>query len=269
MPEEVRQAFYSLMPGSQDTTISAATSADPGSMPDIHRAADNLGMFIGSGNTARGEPANWCCSDVRLTEDLFLTSWHCGAASGREDAAYWQAGTGDDTCASAIVDMSWDEDGIGREYGCRKVEYQDKALDVAVLRLGRLADGLPLSRPLHQPVMSTEPLRAGQALTVLHHPACKPKSLTRGCTVLDPNVASWVYGGESGTTTEFTHNCTTERGSSGGPVFSEGMALIGIHHLGEDRNQRPGNVAVSLSAILDGIGNDNPALLEEIVDVAQ
>ena len=56
------------------------------------------------------------------------------------------------------------------------------------------------------------------------------KSITRGCSVLNAQV--WTGPEEGDRKTEFAHNCTTETGSSGGPVYSNDGKIVGIHHLG-------------------------------------
>ena len=270
MPEEARHPFYSPMPNSIDEKLSSMSFSSPDERTAMHGLADSLGLFIGSGNTADGlSVANWCCSGIRLTDDLFMTNWHCGAASGMRDEAYWPQGTNGNACQMGIVDMSWDDDDLGREFSCEKVEYTSKALDVAVLRLGTLADGLELSRPLRQPIVSEDPIRSGDEVMILHHPACKPKSVTRGCTVLKAGIRSWTGTDADEPKTEFTHNCTTEAGSSGGPVFSSALKMIGIHHLGVDSTRdEPGNFAVGLSFILDEIKRGKPDIYGEITGQA-
>jgi hypothetical protein len=200
---------------------------------------------------------------VRLTTDLYMTNWHCGASSNMKDAAFWKAGTSSPTCQSAIVDMSWDVDNVAREYSCESVEFVSKELDVAVLRLGTLADGPELTRLAQTPLLAASAAATGQDVTILHHPECRAKSVTRGCSVLKTDVAQW--GSDGSPLTEFSHGCTTERGSSGAPVFSGGK-VIGLHHLGTDASRGPGNFAVSMPAILDAIKQDAPSLYSEITD---
>ena len=265
MPAEAKHPFYSPMAGSVDERLSAMTSGSADEKQAIYELADTLGLFIGSGNAPDGSLANWCCSGVRLTGDLFMTNWHCGATTGMAAAAFWPTTGSGNVCRAGIVDLSWDEDEIGREFACEKVEYVNKDLDVAILRLGKLADGLGLSRPLRLPVVSTNELSAGDEVKILHHPACKPKSVTRGCTVLKPGIRSWTGTDANAPLTDFTHNCTTEAGSSGGPVFSADNRLIGLHHLGADSARPdPGNFAVGMASILEKLRTDAAGLHREI-----
>lgn len=262
MPEQAKQTFYSPMQGSRDELISALNLTDDDEKSAMQDKAENLGMFIGSGPNKDGDRVNWCCSGVRLTGDLFMTNWHCGAAEGQSDSAYWNTSSAFNSCQASLVDLSWDQDLQGREYSCRNVEFQDKTLDVAILRLGKLADGPLLTRPLSPPVLSDRHVAAGDTIAVLHHPACEPKSVTRNCSVKDPSVPSWV---DSQVKTEFSHNCTTESGSSGGPIYAADGKLIGLHHLGVKEGQAdPANFAVGSEAILAAIKQKNAPLFAEI-----
>ncbi len=158
-----------------------------------------------------GKPVNWCCSGTRLTSDLFITNWHCGAAERMPDDSFWQG----DVCASTIIDMSWDGDNQGREFACRKVEFSDKNLDVAIIRLSSLADGPALSEPLVRPKLSWEHPSNGNSIAVLHHPACQAKSITRGCSILNSQVAVWT-GPRTGIQRPSSH--TTARPKRGAQV---------------------------------------------------
>ncbi|TAY82527.1 serine protease (plasmid) [Rhizobium leguminosarum] len=262
MPSQVASPFYSPMPGNTNELLAGLSFPNTNEKVAMQTLADDLGMLIGSGPGIDGKLANWCCSGTRLTSDLFMTNWHCGGADSTLAASFWQGGI----CHSAIVDMSWDSDDEGREYACQKVEFSSEDLDVAIIRLTPLADGPALSRPLLLPKLNEEPLTAGESVTVLHHPACVAKSVTRGCSVLNPNVATWTGPEDAASITEFTHNCTTENGSSGGPVFASDGRIIGLHHLGVGpMRMEPGNFAVNVAAILMEIKRTNDPLYKELM----
>lgn len=263
MPATARKAFYSVMPNSRVTPLGQLALPDTDRLRAVHDLADHLGLFIGSGPTPDGQrTANWCCSGVRLTGDLFLTNWHCGAAAGMPDGGYWTTGPKARACRSGIVDLSWDEDQVGREYGCQTVAFVDKPLDAAVLRLAPLADGPALTAPLRPLAFGgpDEPA-AGAELQVFHHPACEPKAVTRACTVAAATVPGWS---DRTRASEFSHLCTTERGSSGGPVFDAAGRLVGLHHQGVDPARGPGNFAVRMADLLAAIAAADPALHREI-----
>ncbi|SIT57233.1 exported hypothetical protein [Mesorhizobium prunaredense] len=267
MPKQAQRTFYSPMQGSRDELISSLDLPDDDERSTLQDKAENLGMLIASGPTEDGSKANWCCSGVRLNGDLFMTNWHCGAAKGLPDSAFWKTSGSFNSCQASLVDLSWDHDSQGREYACRSVEFENKKLDVAVLRLEALADGPLLARPLSLPVLSTDALQSGDQVMVLHHPACEPKSVTRNCGVKNPSLPSWIDDQQA---SEFSHNCTTENGSSGGPVYSADGSLVGLHHLGaKEGEEDKGNFAVRLAAILTAIEQEKPALHREITARAQ
>lgn len=259
MPEEIENTYYSWIEGSEDKLLSNIQISNQDERNALQMLADNLGMYIGTGKGPEGTMRNWCCSGTRLTRDLFMTNWHCGAIKGMPDEAYWNG----NSCSAAIVDMSWDGDEEGREYGCGAVEFQNKALDVAIIRLSELADGPALHRPIVLPQLSTEPAMDSQHVTVLHHPDCKAKSVTRGCTVIDSSIESWTAPADTLDKPEFAHGCTTASGSSGGPIFSSDAQLIGLHHLGKPE-LGDGNIAINISAILEMLKTANPELLDEL-----
>jgi V8-like Glu-specific endopeptidase len=77
-------------------------------------------------------------------------------------------------------------------------------------------------------------------------------------------------GWRNGKATEFTHDCDSERGSSGSPVFNDAGQLVGLHHLGFDIDPQTceqkdrENKAVRVDAILADIKAKNAALCSEI-----
>jgi hypothetical protein len=96
------------------------------------------------------------------------------------------------------------------------VEFMDKPLDFAVLRV----NGNP-SANYGVALMKDAPPVLGEEMFVIHHPDGVRKQLTRRlCRARD------VVDGR------VRHNCHTDRGSSGGPLFSDNDAiprLLGIH----------------------------------------
>jgi hypothetical protein len=260
MPTNAATPYYSAFAGSVIQSLAEKSFPNSDVRSEVMQASDNLGMFIGFGPSRQGTMASWCCSGVRLSDELFMTNWHCGASSlDMPQSLFW--GEEMNACNSGLIDLSWDGDSAGREYACVGVESANRELDVVVLRLGKLADGPDLTRVAMPVQFARTPPRPSTGLAVLHHPACRPKSITSPCQVWAAGVAGWT----SPDLTDFTHNCTTETGSSGAPVFDEEtMEIVGVHHFAANPNREPGNFAVSAGRILKWIEDEKPALFREM-----
>jgi hypothetical protein len=175
--------------------------------------AESVGMVLaGSGDGSR----TWCCSAVAVDEDLVLTNWHCGGDPDMLPERYWN----DSVCAQTLVDMSWDGDDVSHEYQCVRV-IADQARDLALIQVRGVEDAEPLV-----PVR----LASGDTVTglvdLIHHPECKRKQATESCHIVG------LAGVGPATATEFTHDCDSEGGSSGAPLFDDQLHLIGLHHAG-------------------------------------
>ncbi len=181
------------------------------------RVADSVGFLQGS---YEGGQQTWCCSAVAIDTDLVLTNWHCGGDAGMQSARYWSK----DVCEQTMLDMSWDGDTESREYQCARV-VADPALDLALMRVTPIDHAEPLV-PL--PLATTDTVSG--AASLLHHPQCRKKQVTETCRV---EKVGPVDGAEAA---EFTHNCDSEGGSSGGPLYDRDGQLIGLHHAGFRRD---------------------------------
>jgi hypothetical protein len=247
MPAKASHAFYSIQGTEPAWTDLFADGSDA-----WRRTGDAVGMLVGG----RGQQT-WCCSGVVIRQRpavVFLTNFHCGAPDpGLADSAFWTQ----EVCDSTVVDFSWDGDGRSREYECDEVVGTSKALDIAVLKLVSLG-----SDPAPPPPEVDLAVHTDGALTLIHHPQCATKQISRNCQVVDPKVHGWwsAPGAPEAKETDFTHRCDTEGGSSGAPIFDSSRKLIGFHHLGfqivNGQCDRL-NKGVWLSAaktFLDGIG---------------
>jgi hypothetical protein len=100
---------------------------------------------------------------------------------------------------------------------------------------------------------------------MVHHAECKRKLLSKSCRIRNASYKNWR---SAGATTDFSHNCDTEGGSSGAPVFTPGGALVGLHHLGfalgDDQQCDKVNKAVHIQVILDDIRRAKPMIYNEI-----
>lgn len=118
------------------------------------------------------------------------------------------------------------------------------ALDYAVLKLERalgqepiVAGGLPRG---YLDINAPPRAAANAGVIVMQHPGGQPMKIDIG-SILDV--------GE----TRFRHSVNTESGSSGAPLLSASLKMVGIHHAGHDNGLGPSltyNEAVPLGAIL-------------------
>jgi Trypsin-like peptidase domain len=200
--------------------------------PFVRRLGDTVAFLMLSwGRTT------WTCSGVVIAPDLLLTNWHCGGFAYREptgelhgldEKLYWDR----TIYESAIIDLSWDGDDMSREYQCERV-VADRRRDLALLWIRSLeGETSPPSARIRR-----EPVTPGEHLTLIHHPEAQSKQVTVSCEVDDASVQGWketecgscVSGVPS---VDFTHDCDSEAGSSGAPLFDADGRLVGLHHLG-------------------------------------
>lgn len=189
---------------------------------------DFVGLLMGSWNSK----TVWTCSGVMIANDLFLTNWHCGSPRTLGDGTpdnpikaypedgYWA----DEILKDTIIDTSWDKDSLSRDFTVTGVAACSKRLDFAILEV-RPVTSLGRVRPVR---ISSVPISDGDPLWIVQHPLAMPKQISN-CTVVSARSAGWRP--ESGQV-DFTHQCDTEAGSSGAPVFNSQGELVGIHHKG-------------------------------------
>jgi Trypsin-like peptidase domain len=260
MRASVEKSYYSPIEGKGDPeALSSLSQGNADEKDHLRRTGDRLGMFMSSGKFAQTE-THWCCSGIRLTRDLFMTNWHCGALNGASETSFWDGAGAGAACKNALVDMSWDGDALSREYGCVGVQRKNKTLDYAIIRLGRIADGEELIAPIDQLRLSEQPPVTGSDIAILQHNACKEKSVARSCQVQGVGLPGWKP--EASTEkSDFNYNCPTEGGSSGGPVYDKALGtIIGLHHLGYKAQTTPApdkfNTGVEMRAIVSDIKKD-------------
>jgi hypothetical protein len=203
----------------------------------VRRSGDRVGFLIGRGETEQNgvvRGVNWCCSGVLLTPALLLTNWHCGGKSMALASDMWRHGSEGNTCETVLVNMAWDDGSVAREARCQTVELTNKALDYALIRVApvagsvqTLAGGAPVKFAATRPDL-------GSDLRLVHHAECLRKQVSYNCRVVEHERSAWDGASEVGKS-EFAHDCDTEGGSSGAPVFNTSGELVGLHHLGHEQ----------------------------------
>lgn len=232
---EVRGALALPKPG-KDEAIFSIKSDKPdwrSLYPTTSAMQSDLGEAVGMLSAGKVEGAvpqraTWCCTGVMVGSDLFMTNWHCGGGASGE------AGFGAEVASGAIVDLEWETGSpVRRQFYVTKLELSDEKLDFAILRVHSVAGG-PASLTSAVPVkISTAPPTANEAIFMIHHAQCLPKLVSTDCRVVSPQRQSWI-GKPAGASDrpELTHDCDTEPGASGAPIFNADGQLIALHHLG-------------------------------------
>lgn len=185
----------------------------------MKRAGDTVGMLATATYDTDGIKRSWCCSGVMIASDIFMTNWHCGGSLGMSSSSYWNK----DVCRNAIVDLSYDDSKLSRQYSCEEVLKPDKDLDIAFLRV---KPTLGVSASVGQPPQARISLGKPAQVFVVHHALCRPK-LVSACSLV-------ATVGDQGPTLQ--HYCDTEPGASGAPIFDYDGRLVGLHHSGFDRD---------------------------------
>ena len=243
----------------ENYSFSAQDPQDPG-WSDLYtgdfsdkRLGDSVGIIVFKGV----DSPPWSCSGFAISKSLFLTNWHCGGIPANNSDQYWNSKA---LLQNAVIDFSWHHGGDSQHLfernqykisasnaGLTNPVHKDQFLDYAVLRI----EPINRSNSLRVATLSTDENPAGP-IKIIHHPLGEKKRLTTNCRV-DKSVAGWK---DSSKKTEFTHNCDTEGGSSGSPVFNSDNKVVGLHHAGfsfdeECKNPDRKNKAVKIHEIWD------------------
>jgi hypothetical protein len=238
MPATANWSYYSVKqpnkPGWVEVFGSYALNANiVGSRH--RRSADGVVMLTANWN----DVASWCCTGLVIAAGpkmLVLTNHHCGGPSlvnDKNSVLHIDPDLGWDTanvCSTMIADSSWDGDSIPQEFQCRRVVAKNKLLDAAILefepkeRYSLVPTPIKLRRiAANAPVLQNRATIDG---ALVHHPRCGPKALSTRCA-----IRSLIPGSP----TILHHDCDSELGSSGSPLFADNgrdLVFIGLHRAG-------------------------------------
>jgi hypothetical protein len=204
---------------------------------------------------------------VMISRDIMLTNWHCGGALGMPEQSYWDS----DVCENTLVDLGWDDGVVSRQYNCVEILAKNRRLDFALIRLRPVVGyGGVAGEPIHVQ-LPLDNISELANLFIVHHAMCKPKLLSMPCGVISKVYNNWM---DASTQTDFSHNCDTEPGASGAPVFDSAGRIVGLHHLGFARDDQCNpldkvNKAVQIQEIVKflkskGLKLDKPNLAAEL-----
>lgn len=256
---------------SEQHLFSAQNMQDP-HWSDLYKSQDTkprkagakVAMLMTGQQTPDGGKSAWCCSSVMIGPNLALTNWHCGGDNQwMAPSDYWQGSV----CSNLTLDLAWDGGSVRRQYNCVAVEVQDRRLDFAVLRLQPVVGtGGMVGESVYERLDTSPDVAIGDAF-LIHHALCQTKQLSSKCSIRSIVQTNWLA---DGTKTDITHDCDTEHGSSGAPIFNDKGQLVALHHVGFERDPQTCkaidhvNKGVRIGEIIAYIKANHPALASEL-----
>lgn len=175
------------------------------------------------------------CSGFLVSVDTLLTNEHCVNSQSVCDTTVALFGYQETPNGDLVP---------GAQYECLKYEKSEYKWDFSLLKLaGRPGDDG--WEPLR---LCDRPVEQGEQLMLIQHPSGRPKEYVEGCEV----KAAKVEGRRNVTEkVDLSHDCDSERGSSGSPVLDAKRDVVAIHHLGFGRGDfRDVNRAASMEEML-------------------
>lgn len=220
MDTEAKRPYYSYQDPNSPKIYPLYDAKSPSSLDD-RRLGDSTAFLMAASTGGQV----WTCSGVIVAPGLLMTNWHCGGISPMLGSEYWS----EEICKSVLIDVSWDDDVRSREFMCVGKPVANERLDVALLQIQPI-DGTASVRPAI--LANAEPVLGNVKL--IHHPEGLQKRIALNCSVKNVRVPGWR--GDAGF--DFTHDCDSEGGSSGAPIYEKSGKVIGLHHHGFKRNPK-------------------------------
>jgi hypothetical protein len=212
---------------------------------------------------------SWICSGVLLSEGVLLTNYHCGGIDPlnvdqfdpKNPTQYWR----EDIVRDLLLDISFDGDQVSHEYEGVRYLYASKELDYALIEVKPVdysgpADSLRVAPQdnIQEPAMALN-----TPLFLIHHPEGNIKQISI-CKVTATSIKDTPYTPGA----EFGHNCDSEKGSSGGPLFDSNGVLVALHHAGfalDDKCNEldKDNKAIPIVKIFEDVRKGNARIYDE------
>ncbi len=188
------------------------------------QAADSVGMMVtGSVDPTKQQTRNWSCTGSLIAQGLFLTAWHCGGASWDLPSNFWQS----EVRENCLVDFTWDNGTTRTQFACDKVIAGSPSLDYAIVRLKPIVGGLGV-KSFPRSVKTTKS-RTPSAIFMIHHARSETKLVSSNCHIKAESIGQ----------VRMDHDCDSDPGSSGAPVFSAASgALVAVHLAGFELNDK-------------------------------
>jgi V8-like Glu-specific endopeptidase len=180
------------------------------------------------------------CTGFLISDDLLLTNEHCVNSQI--------------ICNQTVVLFGYQrkDDGTflhGAQYACSEYRASQYDRDFSLLRL----KDRPGSDARWQALrLCDREVSTGEPLFIVQHPSGRPKEFVKDC-----HVAKTPADGRKNVVelVDFSHDCDTERGSSGSPVLDAHRDVVGLHHLGKTTGEyREVNRAVRMHEVLPLLG---------------
>lgn len=220
MDASAKAPYYSYQDPARPKVFPLYDEQSPATLDD--RRLGDAAAFV---MTASDSTQVWTCSGVVVAPGMLLTNWHCGGIAPMLNSEYWK----DSICKRMLVDVSWDDDDRSQEFTCVGRPIVNEELDVAIVQIQPI-DGRGAIRPATLSVAAP----TLDHIKLVHHPEGHQKRISLNCSVKAVSVAGW----RSDDMFDFTHDCDTEGGSSGAPIYDKGGRVIGLHHHGFKRNPK-------------------------------
>lgn len=189
-----------------------STNDQYGSYDLVRIASAPEEVYEERGPVARVDTGEGYCSGFLISDDLFMTNYHCVGYSS--------------VCATTKIQFNYETD-VNRqptpvdEVSCSSLVQVDSTLDYAVLKL---SSGRGSTYGWYTLVGRVP---TGEQGTIIQHPNGRRKK-----AAIPPNCSLLDIADGYAPNTDFRHQCDTDSGTSGSPILDGEFNVVGLHHWG-------------------------------------